>query len=440
MNNESSMIWEGPPVPQIPDNIHHPAEIIKYAASLSDKQKKQIIIAFNNESYEMGAEYVWRLSMIKLRSAIKNIGMKLIGEILGNDQIDEYNNIEAVLTDFNTIELARSLGVINSAGLLILKHSFEIITHYFSEKAINDGESLELSDGVNIIKSCAQYILSESNLAVADGFIKLRNRLLSENLPISDPQLDQLFNSPLVYLNAVLSVLLTTIKNFQGAELGCSLNNLSLIFNQLWRQVGEREKYSIGITYRNVTSAGNMKAATVLKNCLMGVRGFDYVPEDFRSITIRKAARALVEAHFGVNSYYTEPIYISNLIKHGSSIPDPAFADCIQAYVCIYTGNYYDYSFDAAPVAEKELIKISKDKWIYFFRDLIQNDDKVLSKLFDDRPRKRFTSFIKMYLGDYGIEENLDQINKELYINLLNDNSDSVIHIAKELFKKIKGD
>ena len=76
--------------------------IVFYASYLSDKQRNQIVAAFQIEAYDMAAEYAWKKAMVKLKETISTLGMKFIGEMLGREDIDEFSTIDTALTDYTT--------------------------------------------------------------------------------------------------------------------------------------------------------------------------------------------------------------------------------------------------------------------------------------------------------------------------------------------------
>jgi hypothetical protein len=402
-------IWQGPNGVTIPATAKEPNDIVPYAHYLNEKQKRQIVSAFQIEAYDMAAEYAWKKGMVKLKETISTLGMKFIGEMLGRSDINENSSIENVLTDHNTIQLAEQLGVIGTTASLKLKQANELITHYFSKDA--DSE-IDYTDAFVIVKSSVQYILGEQDISIAIEFSKFRERLLSETLKINDPQVDQLINSPLFYLRTVNTILLSSIKNDFGAKIEHALGNLNMLISAIWQSIGENDKWNIGTAYRDVTASGNLLAASGLKNALLKVGGFDYVPENLRSVTFKNAAKEVIEIHFSFNNFYNEPAVVRKLASLGSTIPAPALIECMQAYLAVYLGNSYGTSNEASRIAEEQLSNITKDRWIYYFSKVLQNDEVTLYKINTNSQIDRFkhllllnnmTDFIDMPRKNQGL-------------------------------------
>lgn len=425
-------IWQGPNGAIIPATAREPNDIVPYAHYLSEKQKKQIVSAFQIEAYDMAAEYAWKKGMVKLKETISTLGMKFIGEMLGRSDINDTSSIENVLTDHNTIQLAEQLGVIGTTAALKLKQANELITHYFSKNADNE---IDYTDAFVIVKSSVQYILGEQDISIAIEFSKFRERLLSETLKISDTQVDQLINSPLFYLRTVNTILLSSIKNDIGAKLEHALANLNMLIEEIWPNLGENDKWNIGTAYRDVTASGNLIAASGLKNALLKVSGFDYVPENLRSVTFKNIAKELIETHFANNNFYNEPAIVRKLSNLGSTIPAPALIECMQAYLAVYLGNFYGTSWAAAEIANKELSNISRERWHYYFEKVIHTDEIILNKT-NQTQIGRFSKLLSdNSLTDF---EGLPKLNQLLYEAIVKNNYRKTEQIATELYGRIK--
>jgi hypothetical protein len=427
------ILWKGPDGNIIPVNKSEAKEIVPYAISLTSKQQVHIVNAFQMEAFDMAAEFAWKKAMTKLKETISTLGMKFIGELLNRDDINEYSTVDTSLTDYSTINLAEQLGVIGTTAALKLRQANELITHYFSS---DSDEELDKLSAMSIVKSSIEYILAEENISIALEFSNFRDRLLSESLTIHDSQIEQVINSPVFYLRTVLTILTSAIKNEQGAKLENSLSNLNLILPNIWNNITENDKWNIGTTYRDVTAAGNTIASSGVKNALLKVKGFDYVPENLRSVTFQKAAKTVVETHFAFNNFYNEPSVIRRLSNLGSIIPAPALLDCFQAYLVVFMGNRYGISNVAAEIADTKLSEISSDRWKYYFERGIQNDEVILGKLYYGIGITRLKYLLeKNQVNDF---EEMPKLNQDLYNAVLKGSVISVKNITDKMLKKIK--
>lgn len=426
-------LWQGSEGEFIPNNISNAEELVPYATSLSQKQQLHIISAFQIEAYDMAAEFAWKKAMTKLKETISTLGMRFVGELLNREDIDEYSTIDSSLTDYSSIVLAEQLGVISSTAALKLRHSNELITHYFSSST---NEELDKLSAMQIVKSSIQYVLYEEDISIAIEFSNFRDRLLSESLSMSDPQVDQVVGSPVFYLRTVITILTSAIKSEQGAKLEHALANLNLILPHIWKNLSENDRWNIGTTYRDVTASGNTMASSGVKNALLKVKGFDYVPENLRSVTFQRSAKVVIETHFAFNNFYNEPAAVKRLANLGSTIPTPALLSCIQAYLTVYLGNYYGVSNIAASIAEDKLKEIPFDRWKYYLQRGIQSDEIILQKLVAKiRISKLKNLFEELELTDL---EDLPKLNQDLINSILRSNETRVSNISDNMLKILK--
>jgi hypothetical protein len=429
------MPWQGPGGVAIPVGAQEPGAILPYAVALAPAEKTNVVQALNAGLYDMSAEYVWKRSMARLRSTLSWLGMKFIGEMLGRDDVAESSSPEAVLTDYDTIRLAEALGVVNSTGALRLRHGFELMSHFSRN---NEEGTLHSVEAMVIIVACVQYVLGEQNIGVAVDFTTIRDRLLSEVLKKEDPQVEQLITSPPFFLSTTLRVLLSAVKHDHGARLQHALANLNTLLPLIWGGLTEQDRWSVGEAYAEATAAGNTSAILDLKRALLKVRGFDYVPENLRSNTYRRAAQAVMDAHFSWNNYYLEGSPTSELARLGSVIPKPAVGECIRAYLCVFMGNQYGYSFDAAPTAAAELKRVTHGSWQYYLDKILKDDDVILEKLVHDKPILRFGELLKAL--DLQDMDSYDRAIRSLIEAAMAKKVERVRASASALLTKLKGD
>jgi energy-converting hydrogenase Eha subunit A len=197
------------------------------------------------------------------------------------------------------------------------------------------------------------------------------------------------------------------------------------------------ERWQIGRTYSELFTDGQTIAASGLKKVLLKVKGFDFVPEDLRSSTFIKVANEILTAHEGMNNFYNEPKPVSTLYNMGSVIPTPAFPICITAILSVKLGNSYGVSNAAQGIVNEMLKNISSDRWIYFFKECLQYNDRLLYKLMDYRPLDRWLSLFPESL----IDKALLEVQEKDLINLLNytkkNDRDRLMRLAGQMYRKI---
>lgn len=381
--------WKGPKYTVIPTSATEPALIVEnYAVMLRDVDKRAVAHAFQNGDYGMGAGHLWRKSMSRLRQKLAELGMQFLGEMLNREDISENSSPEIVLTEHDTISLAEALGYVDATGAMRLRQGFDLVSHFDSEQAT---EEMSITEAVQVVRGCVQYIFGSEESLTAIDFSNFRERLSSETIPAEDVSIEQLLESPLFFLRTALRVLLAAAKIEKAARLEHSLANLNTFLPGMWLRLTDDDRNSVGTTFAELSNVGTRPTATAgVRKALLKVKGFDYVPENLRSNSFKRAAQAVLSAHFGYNNFYNEPEPTRQLAAMGSSIPGPALPECIRAYFCVYLGNSYGVCNAAVPVAEKELQAVSRERWDQYFSRVFSGEENLFRKLTDQTIAKRW--------------------------------------------------
>ena len=405
--------------------------------NLTPQQKQQILLAFNAGAFDMATGYTWNRAIVKLKEALNGLGGDFIGAMLKRYDINEFTPIVEAISDTEAISLSESLGILSTEASMHLRQAKEQLNFYFSTKASQEGKCLNRSHALPIIEDCVKYILSVRCNSTEIPFNSFKDRLLGYDLTVEDKEYKMIETAPLFYLRTVCTILLTTIRKDSGAKLEHALSNINLLIPNIWSRLGEDDKWNIGNVYKDVAANGNETAAKGLRSALKKVRGFDYVPENIRSMTFIAAAQHLLNVHYEFNNFYNEYPAARALASLGSIIPKSAFMQCVKAYLCVIMGNYYGVSNKAAKIAREELGRVQKDRWQAYFNSGINNDDDVLNHFQNKNQFNRLRTFLINYsLADLDITA---RNNLMLYSSIINDNYETAKTVASSLYYKIRG-
>jgi len=388
------------------------------STNLTVPQMTRIVKAYESGAYDMVSEYVWKIAMSKLKESLSTLGMDFIGEMLERRDVNEFSAIDSVLTDFSTIELAQKLGMIDNYGYMKLRHAYEVIQYHFSNIAQQEAHDFEEDEAKGIVRTAVSLILSVPNHPIADIFIKLRKRILEEDLKAGDDQIQGLAHSSIFYIRTFLTILSSAIrKENDGAKLTHALNNYIMFIPLVWDVLVESDKWNVGFLYRDVSANGKETASARVKKALSKVRGFDFVPETLRSETFIAAAHKLIDVHFEYNNFYNEPNAVKALANLGTVIPEPAFTVCMEAYILTYIGNTYSYAYAAEDICADQLSHIDEEHWTKFFNEILPHNSNLLYELSKPKPVKRFSALLNN-LGKTNLELN-NKTSRDLYKSVL---------------------
>ncbi len=376
------VVWKEPQGTVVPRSADNATVIASVAKNLSTRDQKQIVAAFESESFEMMAGFVLNKALSQLKRALASMGMTFVGEMLGRADINEDSVPTVSISDYEAITLARELGVINSTDAKRLTQHLELLAHFDSLNT-DDAESEEMAreEALSFLRTCVNAVLGrEGNVAPAE-FVSFRSELESRTFKEADPELVTLQVAPYFFKKTTLSILLAGAKTKTGAQFEHTLGNIVVIVPSIWESLRDSEKYSVGQAYAEAVSAGLSAVVLALKKALSSVQGFDFVPESLRSQSFTAAASNVISVHTAMNNFYNEPSAIQALSRLGSTIPWPAFPICMSAILAVKLGNRYGTSNAAIPIADELLQRLTKNQWEYYLNECLPGDELILQKL-----------------------------------------------------------
>lgn len=403
--NQVALYQESAGVVAVPDT-NDVATLMSYNKSLSDNDANKIVKAFNNELYDMAAEYIWSRTISTLKKNIMKFGEEFVAEMLDRPDISSVDDI----SEYEVITLSSDLGFINQTAKIEFMQFSEIIQHYMSNE--DPDEEFPLTKVSDIVRSCVKHVLGFEKVEYEISFVSFRNRLKSEYIVEGHEIYNQLKLAPYFYKRTVFKTMMNLAKTTQdSAEREIVLNNMITIFVEIWSALSSEEKWTIGRSYAQCLSDGDNKLLIALKSVLLKVKGFDYVPENLRSNTYIIAAKDLLSAHQGIDNFYNEPSKARYLAQMGNSIPAPAFGNCMTAVLACKLGNSYGISWDAQTYLDEILRTVSKDRWAYYLSSVLPYDRVILYKLCSDVIADRWIELVQNYNLEEIHVENEKEIN-----------------------------
>lgn len=131
---------------------------------------------------------------------------------------------------------------------------------------------------------------------------------------------------------------------------------------------------------------------------LSKVSGFDYVPENLRSLSFIEVARRIKKIHYELNNFYNEPSAVRELEKMGKQIPKPAIKECVGAVFMVLLGNSYGRSYEVIEPAELVLQKLTESDCKLYIEHCLPYDESVLNKIHAGGDRaKRWCAVVKKF-------------------------------------------
>ncbi len=378
----SLTVWTEPTGTIVPKSVTAPPQIVEAARALTSRDQRQIIAAFNAESYEMVAGFVLNKALSQLKKQLASLGMEFVGEMLGRQDLDDDSIPTVSISNYEAIRLAQELGIINSTDAVRLSQHSDLLAHFDNlDQESAESEEMSQEEAVSFLRTCVNSVLGRVDNFAPTEFVQFRSELESRTFKADDGHVLALQAAPYFFKRTTLSILLSGVKTKSGAQFEHTLGNIVVIVPKIWPQLRDAERWSVGQGYAEAVNSGESAAVSALKKALMAVQGFDYVPETLRSQSFSSAASAIINVHSAANNYYNEPSAVAALVKLGSTIPWPAFPVCMSAVFAVYLGNMYGHTWNAQSDITSLLKRLTTNQWEYYFNECLPNDQLILQKL-----------------------------------------------------------
>lgn len=396
--------WRSGSTEIVPASAKTPAEIAGYARQLTLREQRQVVSAFEDENFEMGAGFLWSRAMSALKKRLEALGSDFIGEMLDRPDIGPDASLVRALTDYDAVRLAEELGMFTATQSMRLRNAMEVVSHFSEPPADGDTDSREMleHEAIAVFRACVQASLGQEDLGGALEFADFRNRLESEQLQSDDPQIRMLAGSSEFFVSTTVRVLMALAKTTEGAQLDHALGNVNVVLPAVWGRLPDPDRWLVGRTYAELHASGKRPRISGLKRALLRVSGFDYVPEDLRSRSFIEAARRVEDVHNAMDNFYNEPAAMRELASLGTVVPIPAFPQVMTALLSVRMGNRYGVSWAAQTDADAMLEGVTQDRWRYYLDECLTRDAGILAKFRHSKPQQRWVEDV---VARYSVSE-----------------------------------
>ena len=373
VHNELPALWTAANGIQLPKKADV-STILRYNVQLREKEIKGIYGLYIGDNFEFASETIWERSIFILRDRVLSLGLEFVGEMVGLDNLDYVKELPA----FEVINLAAELGFINKTGKMRLSQANELVQHY---KGRDIEEDMPQNESDTVIRACIQYVLGYDSSEITIEYGDFRSSLKYDLFEKNAAKMEMLSNSPYFYKKTTIRTLINLLSSTEGAEYETVSSNFCTIVECVWNSLSSDDRYYIGITYSKYANRGDQTHIITFKRALERVHGFDYVPENLRSLSFIQAAKHVKSVHYAFNNFYNEPEAVNSLERLGNKIPRPAIKECVSACIMVLLGNAYGRSFNAVDPVYQVLNKLDKASWIYYINECLPYDEEVLNKI-----------------------------------------------------------
>lgn len=385
-----------------------------------EKAKTALEVNLNDSAIN----YIWNLTIYDLYQKIVKYGIDYFASAINweGKPLRKIEDLQEV-KDYQLIDGAYALGIIPDEAQFFLQQCREIRNN-FSAAHYSMGE-LDRFETMNFIKNCIKYVLTY-DLPVPGVQIKdLIARLSAEKLNKGEEIGLILENQSKKIQGPILHSLFSCfIKQDCNA---CLKYNIKLLAPTLWSCVDDEVKSSIASKFTSLKDIQGQDEANEALAFLKLVDGVSYIPQGYLDVIFSKHARLLIDAHFAINNFYTEPSYARDLASLGFDVPTSAVNTYVKAVVLSFIGNCYGISNNAQSYNKEMLLNLSQTGIRALFR-VISNDLQVVRELSFPSPAGRIRQLMEL------LKEKTMLPEQKQYFDFLIQNTPD--RIAQEFRKK----
>lgn len=372
-----------------------------------DKCLEKARIALQVNLNDSAINYIWDLTIYDLYKKIDKYGIDYFASAINWDgkPLKKFEDLREV-KDHQIIDGAYSLGILPDEAQFFLQQCRQIRNN-FSTAHYPMGE-LDKMETMNFIKNCIKYVLTYDLPAPGIQIKDLIDRLTLEKLNKGEEiQLMIESQSGKIHGPILHSLFGRFIKQDCDAILK---HNIKLLAPKLWALVDDEVKSSIASKFISLKEIKGQDEANEAFAFLKLVGGVSYIPQNYLEIIFSKHARLLIDAHFGMNNFYTEPSYARDLRKLGFEVPISALRTYIKAIVLSFVGNFYGISRDAQSYNREMLSNLSQTGIRGLFQ-VISNDQQVVRELSYTSPAGRLKELMSLIKEKTMLPEQQQQFN-----------------------------
>lgn len=195
-----------------------------------------------------------------------------------------------------------------------------------------------------------------------------------------------------------------------------SLNNVKLLFNDVWTKSNDDLKKVAGQRYYSLilepdSDESDDKGAKIrLLETLIDVDGIKYIPDSARANIYRHVAKKIALAKDSSYAWNDEEKAAKSLLQFGTNIPSIAFEDVYQEVLTVSCGNYWGRS--GAYEILSPFFNVLNSTQLMKLARLFENNERVQSELFQVKPKKQAILILNFIKDKITIQSSKDELDK----------------------------
>jgi hypothetical protein len=381
------------------------------------------------QGYRSAIGSYWNAVVDDLRNKVIHRSLDLFNkEITPKKKIEKYEDFQDYITDYELIEGAFKIGVLDWEGRKMLQQARETRNLFDGHPRSSEPTFLKT---LNLISDCNKYVLSKEYPPSIIDISEIIEKMGSENFSRNELAIDQAVSDlPSIYKNEFINRLYSS---YEGENISSELRgNIEFTIPILWRGLSKEGKTQIGKRFDKTVLNGDSARIERGIQFINHVNGMMYVSNATRRIIIKPLIAELNEK---LDFWDDEHRLVLKLNNYSSFIPN----ELIHIYISSITRTYVGYkgysrnsprtafySDGAAPIIEN-MFKSFDSNSINSFVEIIKSDTVLRQRIKGKHQLQRLRTLAQIL-----VDKNLGSNISKDFLGMLT-NEDNVSEFYNQL-------
>ncbi len=352
----------------VPERIKVFANLDSVIAQIDSKEKNhslylsKFIAGVASGLFDAALNYLWDETILQIRKRVVQYDLEYFYDnaVSGDKRkrLKDESDLNKV-DDYDLIKGAREIGLISELGSKHLEY-INYMRNWASAAHPNQNEITGLQL-VSWLETCVKEVIS---LPISNLTIQIKQLLAGiKTKSISAQEAQEI---AVFFTNLTQDQVNNLVSGFFGIYTkpdtdSQTLQNINRLLPEIWDRVDEDTRDTFGLKYGNFVAANYQHEKKLSREFLQVVNAESYIPDDLRVVEIEAAINNLLSAHRGLNNFYNEPSFASQLqriVGDPPKVPKQINKKYVLALVETYITNGNGVTRAAQPIYADLLKKL----------------------------------------------------------------------------------
>jgi len=265
--------------------------------------------------FDAALNYLWNETISELRNRVIQYDLSYFYDNanLSADKRKKVKTAEDLveLTDSELIYGAKEIDLISQVGFRHLDY-IRYMRNWVSAAHPNQNEITGLQL-IGWLETCIKEVIA---LPLSSATVEIKRLLTSiRSQPLSDEEAKEI---SVFFLNLTQEQVNNLASGFFGIysrseSTSTARDNVRKLSPFLWDRVDEETKNRFGVRYGKYVVNNDQDQKKYAREFLEHLSALQYIPDDLRAVEIENAVEQLLNAHRGIDNFYSEPAFARRL-------------------------------------------------------------------------------------------------------------------------------